>query len=89
LTVNPGPVATDFFKRADPSGEYMAHLPQWFVIAPDALARQVWDNVGYKTREINVPGYTTGLAWAYQIIPGLGDWAIKKFFNFQQNKHNL
>ena len=89
LTVNPGPVATDFFKKADPSGEYMAHLPQWFVIAPDALARQVWDNVGYETREINVPGYTTGLAWAYQIIPGLGDWAIKKFFNFQQNKHNL
>lgn len=86
LTVNPGPVATDFFKKADPSG---AHLPKWFVVEPDDLARQVWDNVGYETREINVPGYTTGLSWLYQIIPGLGDWAIKKFFNFQQNKRNL
>lgn len=89
LTVNPGPISTTFFEKADKSGEYQAHLPQWMFISPEDLARRVWDNVGYKTREINVPGYVACLGWAYQLIPGLGDWAIKKFFDFQQDKKNL
>ena len=58
-------------------------------ISPDKLDEQIWDNVGYKTREINLPGYVTCLSWIYGIIPGLGDWAIKKFFDFQQNKKEL
>lgn len=89
LTVNPGPISTTFFEKADKSGEYQAHLPQWMFISPEDLARRIWDNVGYKTREINVPGYVACLGWAYQVIPGLGDWAIKKFFDFQQDKDNL
>lgn len=89
LTVNPGPVETEFFAKADPTGEYLSHLPESMVISADKLARTVWDNVGYKTREINVPGYTGMLSWVYQIIPGLGDWAIKKFFDFQQDKKSL
>ena len=66
-----------------------AHLPKWIFISPEDLARRIWNNVGYKTREINVPGYVACLGWAYQVIPGLGDWAIKKFFDFQQDKKNL
>ena len=89
LTVNPGPVSTPFFTKADANGNYRSHLPKWLFIAPDELARRVWNNVGYKTREINVPGYVAYLGWAYQVIPGLGDWAIKKFFDFQQNKNEL
>ncbi|WP_295746063.1 SDR family oxidoreductase [uncultured Limosilactobacillus sp.] len=89
LTVNPGPVDTAFFDRADPSGDYLSHLPDNMMISTDKLASTVWDNVGYKTREINVPGYTGTLSWIYQIIPGLGDWAIKRFFNFQQHKELL
>lgn len=84
LTVNPGPVATEFFQKADPSGDFIAQVPDWFVIAPEQLATQVWDHVGSETREINVPGYTTGLAWLYQLMPGIGDWVIKQFFDFQQ-----
>lgn len=89
LTVNPGPVATPFFKKADRDGSYMSHIPSWMVINPDTLAQTVWNNVGHKTREINVPGYTAAMSWLYQAIPGLGDWAIKKFFDFQQNKDLL
>lgn len=89
LTVNPGPIRTEFFKKADATGAYQAHLPNWMFISPEDLARRVWDNVGYKTREINVPGYVAWLGWAYQVIPGLGDWAIKKFFDFQQDKKSL
>lgn len=89
LTVNPGPVDTHFFKAADPSGNYLSHLPKGMMISASQLAQTVWDNVGYKTREINVPGYTAILSWVYQLIPGLGDWAIKKIFDFQQDKRNL
>ena len=84
-----GPIDTPFFEKADTQGKYRAHLPKWMFISPDKLAEQIWDNVGYKTREINLPSYVTCLSWVYGIIPGLGDWAIKKFFDFQQNKKEL
>ena len=89
LTVNPGPVSTPFFEKADQDGSYRSHLPKWMFISADELACRVWNNVGYKTREINVPGYVAYLGWAYQVFPGLGDWTIKKFFDFQQNKKEL
>ena len=89
LTVNPGPIDTPFFDKADSNYAYRSHLPQWMFISPEDLAQRIWNNVGYKTREINVPGYVAYLGWAYQVIPGLGDWAIKKFFDFQQDKKNL
>ncbi|WP_295730024.1 SDR family oxidoreductase [uncultured Limosilactobacillus sp.] len=89
LTVNPGPVATHFFTEADPDGSYLSHVPSWMIIEPEALAKTVWNNVGYKTREINVPGYTSVIGWVYQVMPGIGDWAVKKFFDFQQNKDIL
>ncbi|MBD7894342.1 SDR family oxidoreductase [Limosilactobacillus sp. Sa3CUN2] len=89
LTVNPGPIDTPFFEKADVQGKYRAHLPRWMFVSPTELAEQIWNNVGYKTREINLPGYMGCLSWIYSIIPGLGDWAIKKFFDFQQNKREL
>lgn len=89
LTVNPGPINTSFFDKADESCNYRAHLPQWMFMSADELANQIWDNVGYKTREINVPSYVSCLNWLYRLTPGLGDWAIKKFFDFQQNKNEL
>ena len=63
LTVNPGPVSTPFFEKADQDGSYRSHLPKWMFISADELARRVWNNVGYKTREINVPGYVAYLGW--------------------------
>ncbi len=89
LTVNPGPVKTPFFDKADPGHAFVSHFPQWMFSSPEKLAKQIWDSVGYKRREINVPTYTAQLSYLYQLVPGLGDWAIKKFFDYQQNKQNL
>lgn len=89
LVVNPGPIDTKFWDNADPDASYLKHLPSSMMISPVRLAQQIWDNVGYKTREINVPGYVTIFGWFYQAFPGLGDWAVKKFFDFQQNKKIL
>lgn len=89
LVVNPGPIDTHFWSTADPNASYLKHLPNSMMISPVRLAEQIWNNVGYKTREINVPGYVTIFGWFYQAFPGLGDWAVKKFFDFQQNKKIL
>lgn len=89
LTVNPGPIDTPFWRHSGPNSRYRAHLPKWMFISVDELAREVWNNVGYKTREINVPTYVSYLSWIYRMIPGLGDWTIKKFFDFQQNRDEL
>ena len=89
LTVNPGPVQTNFLAQADPDQHFAAHFPAWMFISPEKLAKQIWDSVGYKRREINVPAYTAQLSWLYQVFPGLGDWTIKKVFDYQQNRQQL
>ena len=48
LTVNPGPINTPFFEKADTQGKYRAHLPKWMFISPHKLAEQIWDNVGFQ-----------------------------------------
>lgn len=83
ITVNPGPVATHFFDQADPKGTYMAHLPSALVLHPAVVARRIWNSVGYPVREINIPRYFSVVALGYQLFPGIGDWAIKKFFAFK------
>lgn len=83
ITVNPGPVATHFFDQTDPKGTYMAHLPSALVLHPAVVARRIWNSVGYPVREINIPRYFSVVALGYQLFPGIGDWAIKKFFAFK------
>ena len=40
-TVNPGPIATDFFQRADQDGSYLAKLKHW-VLDPQQVAKSLW-----------------------------------------------
>lgn len=80
LTVNPGPVETNFFDQADPKGTYLSHLPSAFMLHPAVIAQRIWNHVGYSTREINIPRYFSAVAIGYQLFPGLGDWVIKHFF---------
>lgn len=84
LTVNPGPVETNFFEQADPKGEYLSHLPSRLVLHPAVVARRIWNNVGHNVREINIPRFFTAISIGYQLWPGMGDWLIKNFFAFKQ-----
>ena len=59
------------------------------VYLSEDLARRIWNNVGYKTRKLIFRICVAYLGWAYHVIPGLGDWAIKKYFDFQQDKKEL
>lgn len=39
LTVNPGPVATSLFDKADPDGAYLSKLPRWMIVQPAELGQ--------------------------------------------------
>ncbi|MDK8392967.1 SDR family NAD(P)-dependent oxidoreductase, partial [Lactobacillus gasseri] len=78
MTVNPGPVYTNFFNTADESGSYVNNV-QRFMLDPDDVAWQVVHFFGSNRRELNLPLSLATLAKLYQIFPRIGDWASLKF----------
>ncbi|WP_412990149.1 SDR family NAD(P)-dependent oxidoreductase [Pediococcus siamensis] len=80
-TVNPGPMATNFFKQADPSGNYFESV-KLLALSPQKVARQISEAVGRRRREINAPLYMEVIHRGYELFPNLGDYlAGSSFFN--------
>jgi uncharacterized protein len=81
-TVNPGPIKTNFFNIADPSGTYPANVSQWMV-EPEVVAQKVVAAIGTNRREVNLPLSMSAGARLYLIFPKLvekiaGRWLNKK-----------
>ncbi|ESU75766.1 Short chain dehydrogenase [Enterococcus faecalis CBRD01] len=53
-TVNPGPIQTEFFDKADPTGTYLVAVDK-IVLDPTKLAKEVVGSMGTSRREINRP----------------------------------
>ncbi|MFC7394775.1 SDR family NAD(P)-dependent oxidoreductase [Scopulibacillus cellulosilyticus] len=68
--VNPGPIRTNFFDIADPSGQYIANVGR-FMVEPEKVAHKVVDIIGTNTREVNIPWTMSTGARLYQIFPRL------------------
>lgn len=79
-TVNPGSIATEFFDKADPSGEYLANLGQ-IVLDPTKLAKQIVRNMSHPKREINQPVIMEIAAKFYTLFPHIGDYLAGGIFN--------
>lgn len=79
-TVNPGPIATEFFDIADESGDYLANV-SWLVLQPQPLALRIVDSFMTNRREINAPGILEVASKAYLLFPCLGDYLAGNFFN--------
>ncbi|MBL1230935.1 SDR family oxidoreductase [Enterococcus sp. BWB1-3] len=79
-TVNPGPIATNFFDQADPSGDYLESLGL-FVLDPQQLANEIVQSMGTYKREINRPRIMEGAARLYTLLPHLGDLLAVSIFN--------
>lgn len=71
-TVNPGPIKTDFFDKADPTGDYLASVGL-FVLEPNKLAKEIVDSMGTCKREINRPRIMEAASHFYTLFPHLGD----------------
>lgn len=82
MTVNPGPINTDFFKTADPSGQYLATVAR-LALNPVQLAAVIVSKLGRHQRELNRPRMMSAANLGYQLAPKLGDWLAGTVFNFK------
>lgn len=67
-TVNPGPIATNFFQVADKSGTYAKSVEK-FMLNPEKLAKKIVDSMLTKRREINAPGWMNAGSLIYTLFP--------------------
>ena len=79
-TVNPGPIQTEFFDKADPKGDYLSNV-EAFVLYPQKLAEQIVKQMLRPKREINRPIVMEVAAKFYQLFPHLGDYLASGLFN--------
>jgi short-subunit dehydrogenase len=68
--VNPGPIATSFFDKADPTGNYIKNV-QKYILKPDYVAQKIIGTIKRPKREVNLPGWMSVGIKLYQITPKL------------------
>lgn len=78
-TVNPGPIATNFFDIADSSGNYLKSVG-FLVLDPKKVAHKIVSIFGKKKREINLPFAMNIGTRIYQIMPSLIEVLGKRAF---------
>lgn len=79
-TVNPGPIATNFFNIADEQGTYVKNV-QRYMLQPEFVAKKITDAMLTKTREINLPRWMNAGSVIFALFPRLFEKAGKKVFN--------
>jgi len=80
LTVNPGPIATPFFKRADKSGRYEQSVKA-ILLSPERLARRVVKAYERSEREVNAPWWMELGAKMYAMCPVWFERLAKRGFD--------
>lgn len=79
-SVNPGPIATNFFTIADEKGTYVKNV-QRFILQPEYVAQKVVNSMLTKAREINLPRWMNMGSIVYVLFPRLFERIGKKAFN--------
>lgn len=79
-TINPGPVATNFFDIADQSGEYLKNVGR-HVMKTEVVAQHIMAIIQQPRREVNLPFSLAAASKLYALCPTLGDKLIVKLFN--------
>ena len=80
-TVNLGPVKTNFFKRADPSGSYQKQVAR-YMLTPDDVANKIIKVLFKRKREINLPWWMAFGTKIHYLFPTL----IERLFRSQFSK---
>ncbi|WEV60267.1 SDR family oxidoreductase [Streptococcaceae bacterium ESL0729] len=81
-TVNPGPINTKFFERANEGGDYLKKVG-FIVLDPNKVAQKIVKNIGKNKREINLPKIMALGAYAYNLFPRFGDFLAGGLFNLK------
>lgn len=80
MTVNPGPIDTNFFKIADKEGNYLKNIGS-MMLNPAHVAKIISRNISTNKREINLPYYMEMAYLGYTIFPKMGDLLAGTVFN--------
>ncbi|MCP0886804.1 SDR family oxidoreductase [Ligilactobacillus sp. WILCCON 0076] len=80
LTVNPGPIKTEFFAKADKSGNYLNNLGN-YVLDSKVVASKIVQTIGTSKRELNIPYIMEVADHLYHMFPRLGDCLANSIFN--------
>ncbi|WP_303449715.1 SDR family oxidoreductase [Oceanobacillus profundus] len=78
--VNLGPVRTNFFKVADPSGSYRQSVDR-YMLDPHQVANTIVRYLFTKKREINMPFWMEAGSVFYRLFPGLMEKLLRSSFN--------
>ncbi|EHI73595.1 oxidoreductase [Streptococcus criceti] len=81
-TVNPGPISTKFFDRADPSGNYLKAVGR-FSLTPEQVAKKIVASMEKNKRELNMPFAMVLAAKFYALFPKTADFLSRKAFNYK------
>lgn len=73
-TVNPGPIETAFFERADKEGTYKKNITNIMMQAEDVAVKTI-NLLGKRKRELNIPFWMGAAAKVHQIMPSFAEWA--------------
>ncbi|WML45205.1 SDR family oxidoreductase [Neobacillus sp. PS3-40] len=79
-SVNPGPIATNFFTIADEKGTYVKNV-QKFMLQPEYVAQKVVAAMLTRTREINLPRWMNMGSVIYVLFPRLFERVGRRAFN--------
>jgi short-subunit dehydrogenase len=78
--VNPGPIDTPFFQRADPEGAYVRNI-RWFMMTPDKVSKTIISVVERRTREKDLPLTAAIGVRLVQMFPRIGDALFGRLLN--------
>lgn len=78
--VNPGPIKTPFFERADTTGNYMKNVEK-FMLEPGFVSKKIVQLIEKPKREINLPAWMGIGTTSYQLFPGLVERVAGKKLN--------
>lgn len=78
--VNPGPIRTEFFDVADPSGTYVKNV-SWFMMKPEYVASQIIKVMERKKAEVDLPKTAAFGIKLYQLFPRIADRVFGGWFN--------
>lgn len=66
--VNPGPIKTPFFDRADEEGAYVKNIERW-MLKPEDVATAIIALIDKPKRELNLPRWMSIGSTLYQLMP--------------------
>ncbi|MFC0558179.1 SDR family NAD(P)-dependent oxidoreductase [Halalkalibacter alkalisediminis] len=78
--VNPGPIKTAFFERADQEGTYVKNVEKWMLDAQE-VAKATIRLIEKPKRELNLPRWMNVGTTLYQLMPGIIERVGGKRFN--------